>query len=214
MSDTYGVSPSPDQNLGNSEVLGLGDVFEPTQPAPTFIDPFATDPGYTPAQPSYDQSYGQASGYDPTYGQPQPQPYPPASPQPMAGYADYSVYDPNQYPGQAQFAPQPQYAVQPYVQPTHGFGTLVPGQVVQTAYGTFTVGPKSKLAAGLLGIFLGSVGVGQFYRGNIGMGVLQIVVTIVSCGVGALWGLIEGIVVLASQPGSPSSLDSNGQIMG
>jgi len=90
---------------------------------------------------------------------------------------------------------------------------MVPGQVVQTPYGTFMVGNKSKLAAGLLGIFLGSIGVGQFYRGNAGMGVLQIVVTLCTFGLGSVWGLIEGIVVLASQPGSPSSLDSNGQIM-
>jgi len=109
---------------------------------------------------------------------------------------------------------QPYNGGQPYppIYPAQP-GMMVPGQVVQTSYGTFMVGDKSKLAAGLLGIFLGGFGAGQFYRGNAGMGVVQIVVTFFTLGLGSLWGLIEGIVVLASQPGSPSSLDSNGQIM-
>ena len=55
---------------------------------------------------------------------------------------------------------------------------------------------KSKMAAGLLGIFLGGWGVHNFYLGNTGRGVAQIIVTIVTCGVGALWGLIEGIMIL------------------
>ena len=55
---------------------------------------------------------------------------------------------------------------------------------------------KSKMAAGLLGIFLGGWGVHNFYLGNTGRGVAQIIVTIVTCGVGALWGLIEGIKIL------------------
>lgn len=58
-------------------------------------------------------------------------------------------------------------------------------------------GRKSKLAAGLLGIFLGGWGIHSFYLGNAGKGVAQIVVTIVTCGVGALWGFIEGILILA-----------------
>lgn len=64
---------------------------------------------------------------------------------------------------------------------------------------------KSKLAAGLLGIFLGGLGVHNFYLGRVGMGVGQILVTIIgtviSCGTlfwaGPLWGLIEGILILA-----------------
>ncbi len=56
---------------------------------------------------------------------------------------------------------------------------------------------KSKMVAGLLGIFLGAYGVHQFYLGNIKKGVIQLVVTFVTCGVGALWGFIEGIMILA-----------------
>ena len=55
---------------------------------------------------------------------------------------------------------------------------------------------KSKMAAGLLGIFLGAWGVHNFYLGNTGRAIAQIIVTIVTCGAGALWGLIEGIMIL------------------
>lgn len=56
---------------------------------------------------------------------------------------------------------------------------------------------KSKLAAGLLGIFLGGIGVHRFYLGYVGLGIVQIVVTFITCGFGAIWGLIEGILILA-----------------
>ena len=56
---------------------------------------------------------------------------------------------------------------------------------------------KSKMAAGLLGIFLGAWGVHNFYLGNTSRGIIQIVVTIVTCGIGSLWGIIEGIMILA-----------------
>jgi TM2 domain-containing membrane protein YozV len=56
---------------------------------------------------------------------------------------------------------------------------------------------RSRLAAGLLGIFLGGFGVHRFYLGFIGIGVLQVAVTLVTCGLGSLWGFVEGIVILA-----------------
>lgn len=56
---------------------------------------------------------------------------------------------------------------------------------------------KSKLVAGLLGIFLGGFGIHRFYLGYITVGIIQIVVTFITCGVGALWGFVEGIVVIA-----------------
>lgn len=55
---------------------------------------------------------------------------------------------------------------------------------------------KSKLAAGILGIFLGGLGIHRFYLGYVGIGIAQIVVTVVTCGAGALWGFIEGILIL------------------
>lgn len=59
---------------------------------------------------------------------------------------------------------------------------------------------KSKMAAGLLGIFLGSLGVHNFYLGYTTKAVIQLVMSIVSCGflapVSGIWGLIEGIMIL------------------
>lgn len=72
-------------------------------------------------------------------------------------------------------------------------------------------GAKSKLAAGLLGIFLGCYGVHNFYLGYTAKAVTQLVLTIVgyltSCiGVGvflvlgiAIWTLVEGIMILAGK---------------
>ena len=59
---------------------------------------------------------------------------------------------------------------------------------------------KSKMAAGLLGIFLGTVGVHNFYLGYTGKAVAQLLITVLSCGllspVSAIWGLVEGIMIL------------------
>ncbi len=60
--------------------------------------------------------------------------------------------------------------------------------------------PKSKIAAGLLGIFLGSFGVHNFYLGYTGKAIAQLLITLLTCGIGAfissIWGLIEGILIL------------------
>ena len=56
---------------------------------------------------------------------------------------------------------------------------------------------KSRLAAGLLGIFVGGFGVHRFYLGYVGTGLIQILVTLVTFGIGYVWGIIEGILILA-----------------
>jgi TM2 domain-containing membrane protein YozV len=58
------------------------------------------------------------------------------------------------------------------------------------------VSDKSKLVAGLLGIFLGFFGAGRFYMGHIKIGVLQLVVSVCTLGIGSLWGFIDGILIL------------------
>src|SRR5947209_19297985 len=55
---------------------------------------------------------------------------------------------------------------------------------------------KSKMVAGLLQIFLGSFGAGRFYTGHMGLPIAQIAVTWLTCGAGALWPLIDGIMML------------------
>lgn len=72
-------------------------------------------------------------------------------------------------------------------------------------------GAKSRLAAGLLGIFLGCYGVHNFYLGYTAKAVTQLVLTIVGyilCCVGigiflvlgiVIWTLVEGIMILAGK---------------
>lgn len=55
---------------------------------------------------------------------------------------------------------------------------------------------KSKMAAGLLGLFFGAWGIHNFYLGNTSRAVVQIIVSIVTCGVGGIWGFVEGIMIL------------------
>jgi TM2 domain-containing membrane protein YozV len=90
-----------------------------------------------------------------------------------------------------------------------------PGYAAPGAYSD-----KSKLAAGLLQLlpafFLGLGGIGRLYAGNIGLGVAQIVLSVVGwvsfwCGFFLflpfliffglwLWFVIDGILVLAGRP--------------
>lgn len=59
---------------------------------------------------------------------------------------------------------------------------------------------KSKMAAGLFGIFLGGLGVHNFYLGYTGKAVAQLLITVLTCGAGLVvsgtWGFIEGILIL------------------
>lgn len=78
---------------------------------------------------------------------------------------------------------------QPYGAPAGGpGGAPVPGG---------TPAGQNRLVVGLLGIFLGGWGVHRFLMGYTTIGIIQIVVTVFTCGFGAIWGLIEGIMVLA-----------------
>jgi TM2 domain-containing membrane protein YozV len=108
---------------------------------------------------------------DPTqpYGSVPPPPPPPPSP----GYAGYTP------PGV----------------PVGGYGVSS-----QAPYGLHPVtgipySDKSKIVAGLLQIFL-PFGIGRFYIGDTKTGVLQLIVAVVTCGIGGLWSLIDGILIL------------------
>ncbi len=63
--------------------------------------------------------------------------------------------------------------------------------------------PKSKLAAALLGIFLGCLGIHRFYLGYTTIGIIQLVLGlagILTCGIttiaSGVWGLVDGIMIL------------------
>ena len=59
---------------------------------------------------------------------------------------------------------------------------------------------KQKLTAGLLGIFLGSLGIHKFYLGYKKEALIMLLVSLLTCGFGAsvmgIIGLIEGIMYL------------------
>ncbi len=59
-----------------------------------------------------------------------------------------------------------------------------------------TPGSEKKLVAGILGILLGAIGAHRFYLGDVVGGILRIVITVVTCGLGSIIGLIEGILYL------------------
>lgn len=97
---------------------------------------------------------------------------------------------------------QPPYSQAPYGQPA------IPG----APYGVHPVtgipySDKSKIVAGILQIAL-PLGIGRFYIGDTGIGVAQLIVTVFTCGIGALWPLIDGIIILASD-----SVDSDGRML-
>lgn len=83
---------------------------------------------------------------------------------------------------------------------------LQPGTYFCSRCGTPTVPPqpaksaKSKLVAGLLAILIGAFGVHNFYLGFNGKAIAQLLITVLTCGLGApisaIWSMIEGILIL------------------
>lgn len=116
-------------------------------------------------------------GFEPPAAPPHPGHQYPAGPQqPYAGQPQYQGYPP---------APQQQYPAQPPMpNPAYGYPE-----------------PKSKLVAGLLGIFLGGLGIHRFYLGFTKIAVIQLIVTLVlgafTFGLVGLWGVVEGIMIIA-----------------
>lgn len=109
----------------------------------------------------------------------------------------------NQYAAYPQLSPE-----QMGTQPTSGSAS---GPVVQTRKA------HSKLVAGMLGIFLGAFGVQNFYLGNTGRGMAQLMITCIGAFfffigpvVSWAWGILEGILILCSRPGSSHHKDAYG----
>lgn len=173
---------------------------QPAQPAEPAV------PAYDPNASAYSQ-YGQtaqsAQTAQPSYGQP-------AAP----------AYDPNNAYAQPDYN-QANYGQQGYAAPSYNQSAYTqPAYAQQPAYGQ-PVAPagyaqKSKLAAGLLGIFLGCFGVHNFYLGNTGKAVAQLLLTVIGWiliigpAVAGIWGLVEGILILCSHYGSQWHRDAQG----
>lgn len=170
----------------------------------------AQSPAWGAAQPQAaqpdpsQQSYAQQP--DPQVGYTQPDASQQAYTQP--GYTqDQQAWAGQQYAQSGAYAgAQSGYAYSQAPQPGYG----APAYAGQPIYGQ-----KSKLAAGLLGIFLGSLGIHNFYLGYTGKALAQLLITVLTLGFGALvtsiWGLIEGILILTAQPGAPTwGVDAKG----
>jgi hypothetical protein len=67
--------------------------------------------------------------------------------------------------------------------------------------------PRSRLVAGLLGVLLGGFGAHRFYLGYPRQGVLMVLVTLLTLGIGAVWGLVEGVLILAGSSTFRSDAD-------
>lgn len=174
-------------------------------------DPRQEQPYGQAPQPQYEQGaqlqygqgaqYGQAPQYEqPQYGQPQ---Y--GQSRPQYGQAQYGQPQPGYSQQYGQFG----YDQQAYRQ--------MPGYQPQPQQPAYYPQPKSKLAAGLLGIFLGALGVHNFYLGYTGKAVAQLLLTLVGWvlfGLGPVvawvWGLIESILILCSTYGSNWHRDAKG----
>ena len=90
------------------------------------------------------------------------------------------------------------YACQSPLASASGSGSYQP---VQQAYGGTPAqqqipGADKKIVAGILGIVAGGFGIHKFILGYTTEGIIQIVLTFITCGIGSIIGLVEGIIYL------------------
>ena len=117
-------------------------------------------------------------------------------------------------PQQPQYQPPPPGYSQGYSQPGY---PPPPGQYPQAymdpaaPYGRHPLtgeplSDKSKIVAGLLqliGLF-GLVGIGRIYLGYTGLGIAQLVVGLITCGIGAIvWGIIDAVLIFTDKVRDP-----------
>lgn len=193
-----GSGPGWSVHSGVGNGPGWGET--PSYPPPSNPDStqfHENDHEHNPEEPRHpgfgnQQDWGKPQG-GPVYGPPDP------------NYAQpdqqYQSYPP----------PNPGYGGQPsYGQPSYGMsGYPVPAAYPGGYYGVDPAAPygrhpmtgepysdKSKLTAGLLGILLGPFGAARFYLDQPGLAIAQIAVTWLTCGLGGIWPLIDGIMML------------------
>lgn len=152
------------------------------------------------AQPYNPNPYASQQPAQPFYGQP------------TYGQPDYTQSaQPPYYQQQA----QPRYEQPPYNQPPiYAQQTYYQAAQQQPGYG---YAQKSKIVAGLLGLFLGGLGVHNFYLGYTGKAVAQLLLTLIGWIIligpiiSGIWALIESVLILCSSYGSNWHRDGRGQ---
>lgn len=107
-----------------------------------------------------------------------------------------------QHPQAAQPAPQVMVTGQPVAIPVTQQAGMAQGQPMMMGQGQMMVAqnpPKQMLIGVLLALFLGAFGVHNFYLGYTGRGVAQLLITVLTFGLGAIitgiWALIELIMM-------------------
>lgn len=153
------------------------------------------------------QSAVQSQPAPPQAGWQEPPAWQPGPYQSMPGYARRPAHAP--YTGQEAYAPYSPQDIPAYQPGQYAYQPQYNNQVQSYK------APKSKIAAGVLGLFLGCTGIHNFYLGYIGRGCAQLAITVATGGmlafIPAIWGAVEGICILSSRPGSPWHKDSKGQ---
>ncbi|NGO14184.1 TM2 domain-containing protein [Streptomyces sp. HC44] len=144
----------------------------------------------------------------PGYGYPNANPYPgqgtPGQGAPGQGQNPYAGGQQGPYQQQPGYG-YPQGGYPPGAMPPPGTYTGDPN----APYGYDPFGrpysDKSKIVAGVLQLTLGTLGIGRFYIGNVGLGLAQLF----TCGGLGIWALIDGIILLTGS----NNTDSHGRVL-
>ena len=227
-SDAAGTAGAEAPNPGVAAVRTTEDIAEPSSAGdvPSAVGPEGASCVPTPPAPVDASSSSNAPRQEPsaTVGEPDWVPYstaqiptPPSYGSPVRHPGDAVFHQPPAPAGYGYAAPQPQYQAQPQPsaqQPPHaGPGAVPPQQpyygyaqqpYYQQPYAQPVVSTKDHVAAGLLAIFLGPLGIHKFYLGYNTAGFIMLAVSIVgglltlSLAMWVIWviSIIEGILYL------------------
>ncbi len=113
-----------------------------------------------------------------------------------APHPPFLVMPPPPPPYGTSYAPPPP---PPPFTPPSGYGTAPGYQVPFAPYGIdpmtgYPLSDKSKVVAGVLQLFIGTLGIGRFYTGHTGIAVAQLL----TCGGCGIWALVDGIMLLVN----------------
>lgn len=165
-------------------------------PAPQ--DPYGQSPAGAGQAGEFGQQAAYGAGQADQFGHGQQDPHG----QPSADAGQYGQQDPyaqgqqnwTPAPGSAASASDPSAGSSPYGAPAAAGAPAPAGQGEA----------QSRVLVGLLGIFFGGFGVHRFLMGYTTIGLVQVLVSVLSCftlyPLVQIWGLVEGIMVLAKSP--------------